>query len=314
LALALGIIALMSGCNKGQDVLELSDSEMIRRYIAETVEGRGLFRTDSLVTTDSYTVSTDPGATYSDSVLSVNRSIDVDVYGDLDWIEITSPIHLKGQPAEAKVTDEIKMLSRKSQGGTDSTFEYSFWLERSGLFVKVGSDLQSYAGWRLYGCNLDQPFVPGNVEMIVAGGASYPADGSVHEPVRLNSLFWRTYIDTTLISIDTITVLDTAVIANVYYQWLLDMPILAEGDSLTFEATYFPDRSVSMLLSAETESGFQQYQMNHPSSSDYDFKISTPASNSRIWNIIFLREIRGDWIRPSDLGQRGWCVAYRLPQ
>jgi len=301
LALAASILAFLSGCNKEEEPPVLSDVEMIRRYIGETEEGRDLFRTNGLITTDSYTVSSDPGAVYSDSVLSVIRSIEVDVFLDTTFIAVISPLYLKGQPATATITDEIKLLSRKSSGGLDSTWEYSVWIERSGLFVKVGSDLQSYAGWKMYAINLDQPFPLGNpnVEMTVPGGSTYPADASAYQSVRVETLD---------------SLLDTVLSVTLNYQWLLDMPIMTEGDSLTFVGTSFPTSSRSMLISGDTDSGFRQYQMDHPDDSRYEFTIGTPSNNIRIWNIIFLREIRGDWIRPSDLGQRGWCAAYRLPQ
>lgn len=300
LALAASMLVCLLGCSN-EEVPVFSDVEMIRRYVAETGEGRGLFRTNGLITTDPYEVSSDPGAIYSDSVLSVVRSIDVTVFRDTTFIAITSPLYLKGQPATVTITDEIKLLSRKSSGGSDSTWEYSVWVERSGLFVKVGSDLQSYGGWKMYACNLDRPFVSGNpnVDMTVQGGSTYPADASAYQSVRVETLD---------------SLLNTVLIVTLQYQWLLDMPTVTEGDSLIFEATGFPTSSISMLVSGDTDDGFRQYQMDHPEDSRYEFTIGTPSDNSRIWNVIFLREIRGDWIHPSDLGQRGWCVAYRTPQ
>jgi len=143
--LALIGVICFAGC-KEKDVPYVIDSEEIENYLKQSEDAVNLFRSDGLVKSGTYTL-VPGGPTFTDTVLSSNRSYDIWV-SDTAW-HLGSYGNLR--VANATVTDEFTIRTTRKKNNDSIVSERTRRLERVGVFWKLGDDSEPYVGWLLWG-------------------------------------------------------------------------------------------------------------------------------------------------------------------
>ncbi|MBN1212187.1 MAG: hypothetical protein JXA92_06370, partial [candidate division Zixibacteria bacterium] len=196
------LLSILSGCEE-KDVPYVVDSDEIRRYMAEQDLARQLFRTESMIVGDPYTMPYD-SATYFDSVIGVERiQYDVSLPGDdgkgiirFDTISV-NPLKIDTvtgwitgdydnlgflREAWVEIQDKITVRTlRVHDGDTLQEIVTDRRLYRYGFFLKIGSDAAPYLGWKLWGYNsVGSGTLPVRVTVEDSHSNLYPGDQDMY--------------------------------------------------------------------------------------------------------------------------------------
>ncbi|MFZ5981942.1 MAG: hypothetical protein ACOYVF_15075 [Candidatus Zixiibacteriota bacterium] len=298
------MLGLLTGCEE-KDVPFVVDEDEIARYVVEDVVARELFRTDSMITTDIYTMPFDDSATYRDSVIAVTRlQFEVVFPGangdgkDADGEYILSDYGNLGFLREAyvEIMDKFTVQTlRFYNGDTIQEIISDRRLKRLGFFVKLGDDSQPYLGWLLWGFNgLDGNYMPVNVTFTDSHANSYSV-GLVFYP------------DTSVVRFNS---------SRIYFKRLSNFTPITEGSNLIVTTqtndAVTPTRRLQFISAAEDD-GFMTRPMTFiGTNSEGQYReidtVKTPTMNRRTWNLIYMQSFKSDEF--FFLGN--WVVPYKV--
>ncbi|MFH1372696.1 MAG: hypothetical protein ABII79_02730 [bacterium] len=295
LLLLLVVLGLVCVCGKEQEIPILIDEDELMRYLAETEEGRDLFRTSDLFTSNSFSIPLDDICYYRIVIDSIIRSMEL----TMDHHSIFKDFGDVGLKRDAEVVIDDIFYTRTIRTCPTDTSETkeACLVTRYAYFRKIGDDTQPYAGWKLYGYNPGSPKNTMRVTVTAEGGLSFPGDtvGFPYETFRYiihyNDTFKTYNQDSTNYRIDSIVPAKIPGETNYRYVKLSDIANIGDGDRLVIKTRDVANRSYYQLMSAATDAGWGNSVAHRWSdSSHYLDTLKTPTNNPRLWNLVFLRE------------------------
>lgn len=301
--LVVGLLAVQFfvtvGCDE-RDVEGILDADEIRRFIAVTEIGRDLFQTDSLIVPDPYLR---PGDTtlYSDSVISVERTIAVDTISSSATGDQLADWGALGLLREgvATVQDRFTVVTRRLNipGAPPDTTTRT--LVRMAFFLKLFNDAYPFLGWDLWafngsGATVTTGQTPLRVGVTVENGA-----GVVLDQFRGDE--------------DAYTISPRKIRTSVRFIEIRQIPVTTSGVRFILETavrnTQSPARYYA-LLSGSGTNRISMQMMNQIDRATYIDTVFSPDPNPRLWNVMFIQAIN-DTINQF---QRSWVIPYRVPQ
>lgn len=291
---------LLFGCDE-EEVVGISDRDVVMQYLQGAEVSRELFRTDSLITDDLYTVPSDAEAVYRDIVDSVVRLTILDPDPDSNVIGIFDPPHYQKRYTFAKVEDDFYIRTQRIVGEDTVEVADVRTLTRHGFLLKLGSDARPYLGWKLQGFNGAGP-VRTEVKD-VATGRVYRGDALA------GSLVYFQRIVVTSNRIDTV-----ADRSSVQYVQVDTLPPIDKGAAVVFSSLDADSVSQYQMMTAETDDGFQMRRMGRRADLRYQDTVVTPANHNRLWNIVFFQEVGEFSPAPGMVVHRLWCAPYLVSQ
>lgn len=294
--LVAGFTAFFAGACDEKDVPIVVDEDEIARYIRETELGRELFRRDSLILPDPYSL---PGDTtiLSDTVIGMRRTVTVNVAPDTALGDY-GPIG-QLQEAIAFVEDEFTVVSRKLNVPGESPDTTTRFVNRLGLFTKLGDDSQPFVGWVLWGYNslgagqfpapLSIALTARNTQGIIV--AQFPGDADQY----------------------SVTAQSSALPHDFSFVRITDINNIPDGATFTIEASVaspsIPTRFIP-LLTASHQDRIRMGTMDRVDRGNYADTVVTPNPDPRLWNVLFFQAFNDT----TNAFSRAWCVPYRIPK
>lgn len=306
-AMAVGLIALFSGSScPTEDPPIVNDEEEIKRYIENSSDGRELFATDGLITSELYQL---PGSPWPmvDSVQGVSRLYAFQLQ-PVDSLA-TFPGFGTVRHGVVSVTDIFTVRRTIFHAGDSiEQFTETRRFERSAFLLKLGSDFDPYLGWLAWGFNgfsitsLTPPYVFRTTALRVEvaytrsdnnQSATFAGDSYDPFPPLLTSL-------------DTL-------MFRVRCRELRDIATIAPGSLLRLEseqASLSTSLRYRQLLTSQQESGTSMQPMTQIDDITARDTIDTPATSSRLWNLIVVQAFdTADFVY-----RQGWVIPYKIPQ
>jgi len=298
------LLGALVGCEE-KDVPFVVDEDEIARYAVEDEIARELFRTDSMIITDLYTMPFDDSATYRDSVIEVQRlQFDVVFPGrngdgkDANGEYILADYGNLGFLREAyvEILDKFTVQTlRFYNGDTIQEIISDRRLKRYGFFIKLGNDSQAYLGWLLWGFNgVRSNVMPVKVNLTDSHANSYSVGNQFYSDVSVSSF------NGTLLN----------------YKRLSNFIPINEGSNLILNTETndagTPVRRVQFVSAAENNGFFTRPMTYTGTTSGGQFKevdtVKTPTANRRTWNLIYMQSFKSDEF--FFLGN--WVVPYKV--
>ena len=304
-------MGLFFGCEEEPELLHIYHQDEISRYLAETEEGRDLFRTDNLFAGDTFTIPLDDSAYYRILVDSVQRTMEFLITPD-SVLKDFDGLSLK-RDAEVIVDDIFHTRTLRITAADTSETSEALAVTRYAYFRKIGDDSRPYVGWKLYGYNPGSPKDLVRVTIKMEGGGEFPGDTVAWPYDRFSYTGHYTQSDGSVVIIPNQK-------SRYKYVKLTDIINIGDGSQLIVESKLVANRSYFQLMSAATDAGWRNSVAHRPDSGSYLDTLKTPTNNPRLWNLVFLREFWRVRI-PGGTGSdsmavysHGWCVPYRIPQ
>lgn len=283
LLVAMVLIFGAFGCNE-KEVPFVVDEDEIERYLAETEDGRELFRVNGIISPNPYLFPGD-GAMYRDSALSHVRRVNVTLsdglidYGSLGYL----------REGLAQVLDTFVVRTIRTKGLNTDTTENKRGFVRYGYFLKLGGDNQAYVGWVLYGFN-GFGSRSGDVLNIRLAWPGMSMTGFDHR------LYPDSLVDPVLVQLAP------------GYVKLSEFKTAAEGVSVAAEVT---NRFQLILTSEGPGNTFVNSAMSPTATTNfYVDTLSAPSPTSRLYNLIVLHMIKDS---TGVTGRTGVFLPYRIP-
>ena len=304
------LVGLFWGCEEEPEMYHIYHQDEISRYLAETEEGRDLFRIDNLFAGDTFTIPLDDSAYYRILVDSVQRTMEFLVTPD-SVLKDFDGLSLK-RDAEVIIDDIFHTRTLRITPADTSETREARAVTRYAYFRKIGDDSRPYVGWKLYGYNPGSPKGAVRVTVRTEGGSEFPGDTVAWPYDRYRYLAHHTLPgggEFTQWEESRYKYIELSGIANI-----------GDGSRLVINTRGVANRSYYQLMSAATDGGWRNSVAHRPDSGHYLDTLKTPANNQRLWNLIFLQEywrVRIPGGTGSDsmaVYSHGWCVPYRVPQ
>ena len=308
LCVLLAVILLFGipGCEE-KDVPIVIDSDEIATYVRQSPEARELFRTNGLFPSEPYEVP-HQDAVYRDVVLSHNRTINISM------VPLKNPITGEPTPDEqlfadygslgrlreawASVLDEFEIETTRIFAGDTIVDTTDRRFNRFGFFLKLGSDVQDYVGWILFGFNgLGSNNAPLSV---IVRGVQDGADTTFSGNLVL-------YRQTSRTVTGNFGVRD--------YIKLLDIVRLDNGDSVSIGTQWAGSPSIDKrdypLITVDGTSGPVTTTLNRifPNPRDkYGGTVDLKDGSTNRYDFLFLQSLHDDEFFVTGV----WCIPYRL--
>ena len=312
-------VALLAGCSE-KEVPYVIDDEEILRYLNESADAKELFRTDGLFGTEEYSVAGDT-TVYKILVDSVKRRISLNSHvdtvrkfeagGTVEFYRLRHVYPTLGEiPGDCEATiDDIYYVRNLRIAGTDTTVTRSARaVNRFGYLLKLGSDYQSYRGWKLWAYSGGTS--SGSMVVKSSGFVEFRGDGAdmaqMTYTVIRESLTYGSTSTGNGASLNKFRRLDQ--IGNV-----------AKGAPLYLDCYNSQSSSFARLVTADVQSGPRQRSMTPTGTLKYVDTLHTPSNNPRLWNLLFMQDYQRTLI-PGSIPPEytynwvGWCVPYRVQQ
>ena len=294
-ALALLFLLLAAAGCSHKDVPVISDREEIQRYVDESLDARELFRTTGFINGDTFTLPNDP-AVYFDSVISVQRTETFLVLDTTVLKRYKSP-NLSVYDAEIEVSDRFFIRRFRILGPDTTTSDSVRDVVRYGHFLKLGSDLQPYAGWKLFGFNGGIPDYPLSMTVygprnatIVVGGSLY--DRFLYADIDPQTGEFGPYVHETALA----------------YIRVDQIPLFEGGGDIDVACSSVSSQSLYLLLGGQARSGAVTERMNRPATDTYEYTLSSQFSPPYLWNLLVFQQYSATTPK-----YEVWCVPYRVP-
>ncbi len=299
--LTLMAVVIGVGCTPDEGP-QPNDAEEIRRYLAETEEGRELFRTEGLIPTAAYIPPWET-AGYRDSVLEVRRNIVVRVnsYTDPNNSQGTVTSFNYGslgflREARATVYDTLVVQTIIGRSTSIDTVINNRALIREAVFLKLGSDFQPFLGWLMWGFRSGQGAVSTDLPVRFTGtlsdGTNLIFDQDAGERVNITDPF--------------------SIAFNQRYFLLNEVPFIPDGDDVGIATeTRFvssPTRHYTQIA-WESDSGFVSQELTRRDDLVSADTVAFASGQGRFWNIVFVQVFADD----AFLNIRNWAAPYRSP-
>jgi hypothetical protein len=317
-AVILPVLAVI-GCSE-PDIGVLDDNEEVSRYLAEAVEGRQLFRVANMILDDVYTIPFDTESVYQTIIDSTERLLAIEFSPDDRLYDFGSLGLLRD--AEVEVEDIFYYRTRKITGNDTTETAHARELYRYAYFLKLGSDFQAYAGWKLWGYNGGRPNSQA-IQITSGQGGAFRGDGADMQSVDRSYSFRMAVYDTIRNPDGSIAEIiyrkDSLVVVQEptrhEYSLMGDIAGISSGDSLNFFADGVPWQSYYQSITADANLGNAKLMMNRIDSTTYNRGFTTASYPTGTWNIAFMQEHRRVFLPtvPVDsvIVWYGWCVPYR---
>ncbi|MFQ5498500.1 MAG: hypothetical protein ACE5FH_02405 [Candidatus Zixiibacteriota bacterium] len=281
--LLVSAIASFLACSE-KDVFTVSQRDEVFRYLADTEEGKELYRTGSLVTPEEYGLPFDT-ATYRDFQDSVIRVSSIAIEENR-FVELSfGSFHF----AEVLFTDVILGHSERIAGLDTTVIPFERVITRTAFLLKLGSNSQAFSGWQLhgYGYSSGPPLMNLRFE---------PSAGEILEVRGSNTVELDVDGSPRLFSFTPLT----------------DIADFAQGAVLQITSTPRNTISYGVVASYETSAGFVTEGLAQLGKDIID-TIVTPDPNPKLWNLVVMHAfVKG--VDSLPLWVRSWAVPYRVPQ
>ncbi len=315
--LLVAAIMLAGGCSE-KDVPYVIDNEIIMQYMANSPDARDLFRSDSLVLPDEFTVPQD-SAVYKFVVDSTRRYTYLDIRVDtVMYNSVTGYYRIRhiyptfGEiwgDGEVTVNDYFYSHLLRIVGSDTTARPVNLALTRYGYFLKLGNDNQPYRGWKLWAINAGEPST--GLTTITAGtDTTFYGDLRDYATIKY-TVSWK--------NLTTGEEREYAGQSKHLFERLDRLATLPGGLPFYLNCTSVPSTSYFRLAAALTNAGMTQSVMDRVSSSTYVDTIQTATSSGYLWNLLFFHDVYRSQEPNSDppiytYSWKGWSVPYRTQQ